>query len=62
MTDYYEQPKPFSGVSPILILGIVIFVLPFFNNVIGWNLPGWVSGVGTLFILIGAAHSLVREI
>lgn len=60
--NYVPQgPSPFGNASPILILGIFIFIIPFFNYVLKWNIPSWVSGVGIFFILVGAVHSILRR-
>jgi len=45
------------GASPILILGIIVFVMPFFNFIVPW-FPGWLKGVGIVLIIIGAIHSI----
>jgi len=57
-----QQPSPFGYAHPVLIIGIVIFVIPFFNGVFGWNLPKWISGVGTVLIIIGALLSIIKSI
>ena len=49
-----------SNASPILFLGILVFIAPFFNYVLHWNLPKWVNGVGIFLILIGAVHSIIK--
>jgi hypothetical protein len=58
----YPEPgtNPFGGAHPILIIGIVIFVLPFFNGVLNWGIPGWLSGLGIFVILIGAGLSIMK--
>ncbi len=50
-----------GNVSPILIIGILVFVAPFFNYVIHWNLPKWMSGFGIFLILVGAVHSIMKS-
>ena len=57
-----EQPSPFGNVHPVLILGIVLFILPYFNYVLKWGIPGWVSGVGILFILVGALLTIAKSV
>lgn len=44
--------------NPLIYLGIFIFVLPFLGPIIKINFPGWVSGIGVVLILIGAALSI----
>jgi len=55
-----DKQSPISNASPILILGIIIFVLPFFNAVFNWNLPGWLSAIGIFLIIAGALHSGIK--
>jgi len=50
-----------NGIHPLLIVGIFIFVAPFFNNLIPFNIPVWISGVGTFVILIGAGLSIMKN-
>ena len=49
-----------GNASPILVLGILVFVAPFFNHVLKWNLPKWLNGVGIFLILVGAVHSIMK--
>lgn len=59
--QYYQVPQePFSSVHPVLIIGIVVFVIPFLAPIIGWHMPGWVSGVGVFLILLGAVLSMLK--
>ena len=59
----YEQPFQGRGrgPSPLLILGIIVFVIPFFNNIIHKDIPGWISVVGIILILIGAILSIIKQ-
>jgi len=50
-----------KGPSPILILGIIVFILPFFNQVIKMNIPVWISGIGIVLIVIGSLLSIGRN-
>lgn len=52
----------YANVHPLLILGIIVFVIPFFNPVLHWSLPGWISGIGILLILLGAGLSIMKNI
>lgn len=56
-----EGSSPFGGAHPVLIVGIIIFVIPFFNSVLNWSIPGWVSGLGIFIILIGAVLSILKS-
>ena len=51
----------YSKISPILLFGIFIFVLPFLAPIIGKNLPNWFLTVGVIIILIGAGHSAAKS-
>lgn len=56
--QYIEQP---TGPSPLLYVGIFIFVLPLLGTIIGWNLPKWISVIGVIVILLGVGHSLLMQ-
>jgi protein-S-isoprenylcysteine O-methyltransferase Ste14 len=60
--QYYQQPQqtPFGGAHPVLIIGIIIFVIPFFNTTFGWHLPKWINGIGVILIIIGSLLSIVK--
>jgi len=58
--QYQQMPqRQFTAVSPILIIGIVIFVSRFFNFLLPFKIPGWVSTIGLVVILIGGIHSIM---
>ena len=63
----YQIPQgtsPFGRASPFLIVGIILFVIPFFKAAVKgllW-LPDWLKGIGVLFVVIGIIHSIVRGI
>lgn len=62
--QYYGMPEPeppYSGLSPIFIIGIVIMVLPYLSPVVGYNLPGFIVYVGLLITLIGGAISIYNK-
>jgi len=50
----------FGNASPILVLGILIFILPMIDTIIGMNIPNWIGGVGLVIMLIGAGHSMMN--
>lgn len=58
--NYYETQRS-AGPHPVLIIGIFVFVLPFFNAMIPFNIPGWVKSIGLLLIFIGAGLSIFRR-
>lgn len=59
--QYYPRPT-YSNIHPLLIVGIVVFCIPFLLPITGANLPGWlemvcnVGGIGG--IIIGAGLSI----
>lgn len=50
-----SQPTAFESVSPLMILGIIFFVLPYFNIKF---IPGWLGTVGIIFIILGIVHTI----
>jgi len=54
-----QGTNPFGTAHPILILGIFVFIIPFFNYVMKWGIPGWVSGIGVGLILLGSFLTIV---
>jgi len=53
--------NPINSVHPVLILGIIMFVVPFFSGIGGISIPKWISSVGIFVILAGAALSIMTE-
>jgi hypothetical protein len=60
--QYYPR-QSYSYMSPILIIGIVIFVIPYLTLIFGVKFPGWLDTtffwIGMLGIIGGAIHSMV---
>lgn len=54
--------SPFGRASPILVLGIMVFILPMIGTIFNWNIPfkGFISGFGIFLILVGAIHSALK--
>ena len=48
-----------KGAHPVLVIGIVIFILAVMNGIpgLGW-IPGWFKSVGIITILLGAGLSI----
>lgn len=59
--DVYNDGGGYKNISPVLLIGIIIFIIPFFNTILHWNTPGWISGVGVLLILVGAVLSMFKR-
>jgi len=62
--QYYPRPS-YRTVHPVLIIGILIFILPFMFPIIGMSsAPRWLDKVlnftGLFVILIGAALSIYK--
>jgi len=60
--QYHERPS-YNGLSPVFIIGIVVFILPFVVPVFGFNdiptiMKSICSGIGVIIILIGGALSI----
>jgi len=55
------QTGVFGNVNPVLIIGIAVFIIPFFGPVIHMNIPGWINVVGIALILIGAVLSIMKS-
>ena len=51
-----------SVVSPLLVLGVIIFVVPFFGPIIKLRIPGWIGTIGFVFIILGILHSIYKAI
>ncbi len=62
--QYYERPS-FSGVHPVLIIGIIITCTPIVLPLIGINMFNWISGVmyttGIITILVGGMLSIMKS-
>jgi len=56
-----QGSSPFGNAHPILVIGIFVFIVPFFNHVLGWSIPGWVGGIGIFLILVGSFLSIMRQ-
>lgn len=62
--QYYQPPEQrpdFPDVSPIFILGVIVFVVPFFGPVIHIKMPGWINAIGLILIFIGLVHTVGRR-
>ena len=59
--QYYPRPS-YSNIHPLLIVGIVLFCIPFLMPITGVNMPGWLESTcttgGVITIVIGAAMSI----
>jgi protein-S-isoprenylcysteine O-methyltransferase Ste14 len=54
--------RTFGYAHPVLLLGIFIFILPFFNTFTNWNLPKWMGPLGIIIILIGGVCSILGNL
>ena len=59
--QYYERPS-YTTVHPVLIIGVALFILPFFLPVLGVNISSGFKNILTtisiIVILIGGAMSI----
>ena len=49
------------GAHPVLVIGILIFILPFFEPVIHIGIPGFVGWIGMGIILLGGWLSIQQN-
>lgn len=61
--QYYPQPS-YSNIHPVLIIGIMFFIVPFLLPVIGISPGNFIKGFfnfgGVLLILVGGALSIFK--
>jgi hypothetical protein len=55
---YPEQRINKTRISPIMILGIIVFVIPFFGPVVHFSFPGWIAKGGFILMILGMLHSI----
>jgi len=53
MAEYYQQQAPSGGVSPVLILGVMIYVAPMITRIFDLDLPKWIGTIGFIMLIIG---------
>ncbi len=62
-SQYYPQPS-YGSVHPVLIIGIILFVIPFLFPIMKFFPPQWVKTVfstgGVLTIILGGALSIFK--
>lgn len=57
---YEQRPPTYSAVNPILIIGIVLFVLPFFSSFLHFTIPNILKTIGLILILLGSIISIMK--
>ena len=60
--QYYgpPEPKPYEYLSVFTILGVIMFLLPWFNPVLKWGMPSILMWIGVIFIILGLIHTIAR--
>jgi len=48
-----QQREPFQHLNVFIILGVIIFCLPFAGMFLKISLPGWISYIGIAILIIG---------
>jgi hypothetical protein len=48
-----------NNISPIFILGIIIFIIPTLFNIFNITLPSWTNKVGLVLIVVGVIHMII---
>ena len=60
-----QQTSVLDNVNPLLIVGIVLFIIPYFQSVLKFNLGGFLTGactwLGIILIVIGALLSGIKQ-
>lgn len=58
----HQQPNIMSRAHPVLVLGIFIFIVPFFKNLVNIGIPGFVytaiTVIGIIFMAVGGVLSI----
>ena len=52
----------YSTISPLLVVGVFVFILPFLLEVVNMTGFGWLRVVGMVFIVLGILHSILQVI
>lgn len=52
-----QQTGTGFNISPIFIIGIIIFILPTLLNIFNIHSPSWTFKVGLVVIVIGVIHT-----
>ncbi len=58
----HQRPDSMGGAHPMLVIGIFIFIIPFFKDIVNIGLPGWLyTGItifGVLLMVVGGILSI----
>lgn len=57
-----QQSTPYSNVSPLLFIGMFLFVAPFFNGIGKISIPSWIGYVGIGVLVIGVGHTIYMRV
>lgn len=44
-------------VSPLIYLGVIVFIIQALAGIIRWTFPAWVSTLGMVIIALGLVHT-----
>ena len=58
MGEYYQEQAPTGGVSPVLMLGVMIYVMPMILRIFNLNLPKWIGTIGFIVLLLGVGLTI----
>jgi hypothetical protein len=50
--------KMAKQLSPLIFIGIGIFILPVIFNFIHWQLPSWTNTLGIFVLVLGLMHTV----
>lgn len=46
------------SISFVIYIGIIIFIIPVLSQIVGIQLPGWISKIGLAGIAVGVGHTV----
>jgi hypothetical protein len=52
-----EGQKTGGRLNPIILLGILVIIVPIISRIAKFKLPGWISTIGIVILIIGVIIS-----
>lgn len=47
-----------TGISPLIYLGIIIYIIPVLLGILKINVPGWIMHIGLAVLVVGIMHTI----
>ena len=60
ISEYEIKPPMMGNASPILVFGILIFIMPYFQHFIKLPFPGFFTWFGLFLMVVGIIHSGIK--